>query len=813
MADLQTPQLRLLALEGVVTLLHEIVRSSRGVLLVVDDLHQADPDSLEVLRYVSAAVIDGLGIVGALRPAESDVADELVRVSRTLPRTTVLDVEPLGARAVGELIGNLLDATVRPELVDAVLARTDGVPLLVEEVTEAYVRAGSVVVEATGAAWRGDATVVPRSVRGMVDARLQLLSEPSREVITAAALLGDFQSTDLLATVADADEHLVSVAIRQALDARLAVARGGSLTFRHDIIREAVVDATPAHVLTTMHRRAAAALTSPADLQRRALHLEGAGDLDAAAEALTSAASSELAAHALLSAERLARRAQQLARADQQRAAAADALASVLVAQGRWAEALALDQSTVESSGETRARRQRMASAALEAGFNDLARTIVEGASDDLPLTHLLSGRIALVGGDAARAQAEAESVLATDVDVDTRLAALDLRARALDFQGERRAAEESWTLQASEAAAAGKTQTELRAVFQLGKLDFFDGRRPVRLRQAVDLARSAGALLELSWAEETLAIALVLQGDPAAALQVLDTAIPRARALGLDQLAFLLLARAGALSFLQPSVDDLFREVEFSNAAPDLDMMATSLRADIAMHHGRYEEALAHLEQCEQLLASMPGVAPLDSPCYMVWALAALGRLEEARAALARAEAMPDLERWYFRPVLVAAGRALLAGDASGIDAAIAAARGPMPFTVANMRVVAARVLGGDVAIPWLREALDIYERGGAVAYRDRLRQLVRDAGGPVPRRRRTATRIPEELIRHGVTAREAEVLNLLGQGLSNADIGEHLFLSVRTVETHVSSLLAKLDVRSRGQLTALCATLVFES
>ena len=54
-------------------------------------------------------------------------------------------------------------------------------------------------------------------------------------------------------------------------------------------------------------------------------------------------------------------------------------------------------------------------------------------------------------------------------------------------------------------------------------------------------------------------------------------------------------------------------------------------------------------------------------------------------------------------------------------------------------------------------------------------------------------------------MTARETEVLQLLGDGLSNAAIAERLFVSVRTVETHVSSLLAKLHAESRGQLTAL--------
>jgi DNA-binding NarL/FixJ family response regulator len=67
----------------------------------------------------------------------------------------------------------------------------------------------------------------------------------------------------------------------------------------------------------------------------------------------------------------------------------------------------------------------------------------------------------------------------------------------------------------------------------------------------------------------------------------------------------------------------------------------------------------------------------------------------------------------------------------------------------------------------------------------------------------------VPAELARHGVTFRETEVLRLVGEGLSNAVIGERLFLSVRTVETHVSSLLAKLHAESRGRLTALSSTI----
>jgi DNA-binding CsgD family transcriptional regulator/tetratricopeptide (TPR) repeat protein len=811
--DLSPNQLRMLALEGVVQLLRDIVVAGGGALLALDDLHAADPDSLEAIRYVVGAGIDGLAVVAALRPTESEVGDELVRVLRG-GNATLLELEPLPDHAVADLITTLLDVTAPDELVAEVIARTDGLPLLVEEVVDAHRRAGSIVVDGGEARWRGGAGLVPRSVREMVEGRLEAFPQSFRDAVVAAAVVGRLDDVALVAAVANIDPGTIEESLRAGVNIGLLVTRGGVLAFRHDILRDAVIDAALPSVVAAMHRRAAEAVSGADAHERRAAHLRAAGDDEAAALAYVEAACHERDTHALLSAEQLARQASMLATSAATKTDAADALAAVLSAMGRWNEALDVDEATSAAAGDRADRAQRMVAAALEAGHLDRARTALARCDADDPLTRVFMARVAVVAGDADTALAEAERVLAHPAEIDVRLAALDIRGRALDFLDRRDEAERAWTTQVRDAAAAGRSQAELRALLQLGKQEFFTGNPPQRLREAVELARAAGALVELAWAEELLATALLLQGDPVAALAILDAAVPRARELRLDQLAFLLAGQAAARTlFSDEPIDDALAEAEALLPAPDLIMFTTSLRADLAMRHRRYDDAIAHYQRADELLASMPGVAPMDATCFLPWALAVVGRTDEARTALRRAEQMPGIARWHPRPVIVAAARALLDGDARGVDNAIASASGPMPLDIALMRVLGAEVIGGEDRVRWLREAHDIYEAVGAVADRERVRKTLRDAGGPVPRRRRPNAEVPEVLARHGVTARETDVLRLLGEGLSNADIAARLFVSVRTVETHVSSLLLKLDARSRGQLTALSASIEFDT
>jgi DNA-binding NarL/FixJ family response regulator len=423
-----------------------------------------------------------------------------------------------------------------------------------------------------------------------------------------------------------------------------------------------------------------------------------------------------------------------------------------------------------------------------------------------------------MADGLAPEALAHAERALAAAEeagDVETWCAALDVRARALDYSGRRDEARHAWSLQAEEAAAAGLTEAQMRAVVQLGKLEVFEGTPPDRLYEAVDLARGAGALVEQAWAEENLAIALIIQGDPDAGITILDAAIERCRDLRLDQLPYLIAARGGAEGCRNPDAAlALLDEAERLAPTADLAIHTYGIRADIALRAGRYDEGLDWCERGVDLIRALPGGMPSDAPCWLVWARAAAGRPEAAARALREAREFPDdLGRWHGRPVLLAAAEALLDADEDGIDAALASATGRMPFELALMRVLASEIIAGPARARWLREALDVYEAIGPESDAARVRKLLRDAGGPVPRRRRARGNVPVELAERGVTAREAEVLRLLGDGLSNAAIAERLFLSVRTVETHVSSLLAKLHAEGRGQLTAFSAAVDYEA
>src|SRR5215475_13423493 len=126
---------------------------------------------------------------------------------------------------------------------------------------------------------------------------------------------------------------------------------GGSTSYRHGLLRDAVLDIAVPHLVDTLHRRAADCLGRTAgsgtDHDRRARHLAALGAGDAAAAAYTAAADAWLHEHALLAADGAARAGFETAVETPTRRAAADTLVRVLAAQGRWTEALVIDEDIV----------------------------------------------------------------------------------------------------------------------------------------------------------------------------------------------------------------------------------------------------------------------------------------------------------------------------------------------------------------------------------------------------------------------------------------------------------------------------------
>jgi DNA-binding NarL/FixJ family response regulator len=182
-----------------------------------------------------------------------------------------------------------------------------------------------------------------------------------------------------------------------------------------------------------------------------------------------------------------------------------------------------------------------------------------------------------------------------------------------------------------------------------------------------------------------------------------------------------------------------------------------------------------------------------------------ALGELDAARQRSDRltAAARDQSSRVIQALAAVARGRLCVAsgeGDARACwhQAMTLYASVRMPVEVAAVRLELARVLATtrpEVAIAEATAALNAFDAAGARAAADEAAEVLRSLGGPA----RTGPKRSAEL-----TKREHEVLDLLGHGLTNAEIGQRLFISSKTVEHHVGRVLAKLGLRSRSEAAA---------
>ena len=374
-------------------------------------------------------------------------------------------------------------------------------------------------------------------------------------------------------------------------------------------------------------------------------------------------------------------------------------------------------------------------------------------------------------------------------------------------------AAERAFARAADLASAYGLRLWRLRALHELGTIDQLRTESVDRLEQARELAVAQGALALTATLDLQIAAGLNKQFRADEALAAARRSADASRRFHLATLPMALIFQATAHAIRGeegPMEDRIAEAVALAPGDQDVTGCAWGhCRATFCLLAADLDAAHARMTTGAGLLLSSP--ATIAPPFLGLWPLlgALLGR--DAADAAARVRAAHGT-----RHLVVGPARLRRRGPAT------ARAGRPMPrrrsprltgrwgrwawYRRARLRRGGAgRRLGraGRVA----REAAAYFAARGDDRVAAACRALLRRVGAPVPRPAGDGN-LPGPLRALGVTEREADVLRLVAQGLGNREIAERMFLSPRTVEKHVASLLSKTGLR-RGQLAGYSAGL----
>jgi DNA-binding NarL/FixJ family response regulator len=768
----------------------ERLAAVRPLVVCLDDVHWADPASLDVLAALVHRAPAG-PVLLALATRTGQLPPALDGVAR-------LRVGPLSEAEARELVG---------AEAGAVYADSGGNPFYLEQLVRAGGRAEA------GA--RGDGSV-PAAVAAALAAELGALGHDARRLLDAAAVIGDPFELGLAAEVGQLSDPLAAL---DELFAPSLVRAGGAprqFAFRHPVVRHAVYEAAPRGWRLGAHARAAAALERHgAGPVARAHHVEqaaGPGDEDAIA--LLSAAAAALQAPAPATAARYHAAALRLlpdgaartplqARLAEAQAAAGDAAGAretlldalrtaapqerlgltVAVANSEWwlgrtPEArrrlqVALGTLPAEPSRDRIRLRLALALTSLMACDLRDARDQTSDAVADaraigdpvFELAGLAGGALARVSdGEGPEPVEEAAAALErlSPEQLVTRLPAFWMLGRSRRGLGQLERALAELDRGAALALETGRDNVRLQltveragVLIELGRL----AEATAAAEQGIELARLAGNPPMLLWARCALSSAALAAGDVAAAVEH---------------------ARAAAASGVS---------ADFHAAGQP----GWCLGAAITAAGNPAEGAAAMLESFGG--PDLPAVLPVDRPAAaadLVEARLAAGDVEGAARAVTLRRAGHARSA-----VLLAQGRAREA-----VEAARAAADAP-PLAAARARLAEGRALAAAgeraEAVAALIAAEAALGGFGAARRRGEAARELRRLGHRV---RRSASGGDGPL-----TAREHEIAGLVAAGRTNREIAEQLVLSERTIEAHLRNVYAKLGVRSRVELTRALA------
>ena len=801
--------------------------------LVVDDAHWADAGSLRYLVFLLTRLEElDAALVLATRPREAGTDAELLATLTSDPSAEVIRLPPLTRAAVAELVESRLDGVPDPLFVEACLRATGGMPFLMRELVDAMSEGRiAPTAEAAGHVERIGARTVGRSIH----LRLRRLPEHAGRLARALAVL---EQSDLLQAsrlagleeveAVDAAELLVTAGILES---------GRPLTFIHPIVRSGIYSELTSPERSQGHRRAARLIAEqPGANERVAKHLlisEPAADgwvVERLVEAARAAARNGAPESAALFLRRVL---DEPARAGDQWLFLLElGMAEATAGLAGWHEHLqrALDASPNAAAAANVARAlaralnrdQRYmeaievldrAASLLDAGHAELAleleaAAVVAGMNDPAAAPSATFRREAL-RERAARDHPAPPDVLAvgsflsilTNEPVEV---GADLATRALE-------AAES-TPPGSDGRPWYSPTTFARATFSLVLAERYSQVRPL-LDASIAHARAIGDGGLLADGLATRGWLAIRRGDPSAAEGDARTALaatelpapPMYRVLNGGVLVKALVEQ-GELDAAEQALAPLDSEAESGFVTTAILRLA---RGRLRVGQGRVAGGLEDFLGVGVCLTR----AMVTCPSYLPW------RSEAALAHLALGDR-------------AAAGR--LAGEELELAQAFGA---PRALGVANR--AAGVVVGGDRGELLLREAIDAFDRGDARLERTRAladlgamlrrrnrrteaRELLREAldtahrAGARPLADQAETELratgarPRRVVLTGLdslTASERRVAELAGQGLTNREIAQTLFITARTVEGHLTSIFRKLQLDSRNELPAALA------
>jgi DNA-binding CsgD family transcriptional regulator len=824
------PGLQFQAVDAFVDLVEAL--ALRGPLVVgLDDLQWADPSSLLTLGALARRLTDSpVALIGCLRPLPRVV--ELERTLEVLDAGGArrLTLGQLGEEAVLELVAEAVAAEPGPKLM-AEVAAAGGNPLFVTELLAALLHEGAIQI-VDGRAEVAEMTLPP-TLRLTILHRLSFLPDDTLEALRPASILGSsFSLTELSATTGRSVLELSSV-LAEAIRARVLEEDGDRLRFRHDLIHEAIYLDLPASVRVGLHREAGERLArSGAEALRVAEHLaRGARIGDAEAVAWLTRAAREAAPRSPAVAAELLERALGLADpADPDRDRLRAERAGALMWSGRLPDAEAACRSlldrdhdpVVEGPARLLLARTLAAQGRIRDALRELERVqqspalgdeLRAGAWGAEGMARLELGD--LDGAVAVAEQARSTAALAGDHP------AISLAMTSLAMVEELRA-NLSRGLQIIDEAVRLADQSPQRRGHRyplhlvrgsiLMDLDRLQGARST-LQTGRRISEELGVRWRLPLYQAFLAMNCFLAGEWDDAIAELEAALEPTAETG-ERYSLVLVHSVKSLIALHRG--DL-RHAEQAAARAERELADTGpryrthwamwARALLLEAAGATGEAFATLAGVWDLYASS-GLAveyPVLGADLVRLALAAgeQARAEQAAAAVAEVAARNDV------PSLAGAAlrcRGLVQDDPGVLRAAVDAyQQGPRPLELAlaaeDAGAAFARQGKLDAAVPLLQQALVIHERLEAARDAARVEARLRDLG--VRRGRRGARKRPQ-LGWESLTGTERRVVDLVVEGLSNPQIGERLYVSRRTVQTHLAHVFTKLGISSRAQLAA---------